>query len=376
MRSVFTFLPNCTKAEVECHLGFSLPGQSTEPKDAAIAYVDLYEDAAVEMPDTLYLIQLKQGTLPLCVAADISGRTYARQEATSFCIHLLERFGGYAMDDYSEHLWTMEELRNGGTFRGHGFFDTKGWNEEKTQSTHRGMVLCIPGPWRDGIDLLKAVISRPPEGEFIYADGTLTQSSTSDHVLIEFFGPDPDMRRAFQIAGQGRMSQETLDAIAQHASVVFMELPANAIEDPERLTKFTSVIKQAGGLAVKVETSGVAHEWERWLKLLSGSTFDRYCSAVTLIGGDDDYYYSCGMHHFGLPECSLHRSIDPSQGADIIHRFNMYQIVEKPALASGHTFSLAADSPVFRLTREDDTRHDKDDRFHNPHGVWYLDPTM
>lgn len=237
------------------------------------------------------------------------------------------------------------------------------------------MILCIPGPWKDSSEFLRTVITLPPEGEFMFAGGILAHAKANDHVQLEFCDPDPDMRRAFQIAGQGRISQETLDAIAQHASVVYLVLPINALEDPERLTKFTSVIKQAGGLAVKVETSGVAHEWKRWLELLSGSTFDRYCSAVTLIGGEDNYY-SCGMHHFDLPECSLPRSFDPGEGADIMNRFNMYQIVEKPVLASGHTFSLAADSPVFRLTREDDTRHDKDDLFHNPHGVWYLDPTM
>jgi hypothetical protein len=105
-------------------------------------------------------------------------------------------------------------------------------------------------------------------------------------------------------------------------------------------------MKRAGGLAVKVESSGVAHEWDRWFSLLSGSTFDAYCGAVTLIG-DSDRYYSCGMHHFGLPESSLPTSIAIGEAADFMNRFNLYQIIERPELATGHTFSLAPDAPYY-----------------------------
>ena len=62
--------------------------------------------------------------------------------------------------------------------------------------------------------------------------------------------------------------------------------------------------------------------------MLSGSTFDIYCSVTTLIG-DVGQYFSCGMHHFGLPECSTPRSLEPSTAADLMNRFNMWQIVER-----------------------------------------------
>ncbi|HEY1084723.1 MAG TPA: hypothetical protein VGE29_20830, partial [Prosthecobacter sp.] len=137
--------------------------------------------------------------------------------------------------------------------------------------------------------------------------------------------------------------------------------------------KFTGVLRRAGGLAVKVESSGVAHEWDRWFSLLSGSTFDAYCSAVTLIA-DSERYYSCGMHHFGLPESSLPRSIEIAAAADLMNRFNIYQIAEHPQLVSGHTFSTASDAPFYRLALSPDSRHDADDLFHNPHGVWDLSP--
>jgi hypothetical protein len=57
-----------------------------------------------------------------------------------------------------------------------------------------------------------------------------------------------------------------------------------------------------------------------------------------------------------------------------MNRFNMYQIIEQPRLASGHTFSLDADSPVFQLDLLPDTRHEEEDLFHNPQGIWLLSP--
>lgn len=235
------------------------------------------------------------------------------------------------------------------------------------------MVLCIPGPWRDRFEFLKSIISLPPAGEFMFAGEVLAHPKSNDHVQIEFCDQDPQMRNAFQISGQGRLSEETLDLIGQHQSVVYLVLPINALEKPERITKFCEVIQRAGGRAVKVESSGVAHEWNRWIHLLSGNSFDRYCSVVTLIGDTEDFY-SCGMHHFGLPDCCLPRSLGAGEAAALMNQFNMYQIVEKPTIESGNTFSLSKEALVFRLTLAEDSRHQKSHLFHNPHGIWHLAP--
>lgn len=238
---------------------------------------------------------------------------------------------------------------------------------------NQDIVLCIPGPWADRTGFLRAIITQQPAGEFLFAGGILAHPGSKDHVPLHFCEPHPDMREAFRIAGQGRLSGPTLDAVAGHRGVAYLHFPNGWLEQRPRLTKFTRVVQKAGGFGVKVESSGVAHEWDRWFSLLSGSTFDAYCSSVTLVG-DEDRYYSCGMHHFGLPECSLPRSVDVREAADLMNRFNMYQVVEEPQLASGHTFSLDADSPAFRLVLLTDSRHEVDDLFHNPHGIWDLTP--
>jgi hypothetical protein len=245
--------------------------------------------------------------------------------------------------------------------------------ESESYDMSQEAIICIPGPWADRSEFLRAIITQEPAGEFMFAGGILAHPKGNDHVHLDFYEPYAEMREAFRLAGQGRLSDLTLDAVGSHRGVAYLHFPVGWLEQRHRLTKFTQVVQRSGGVAVKVESSGVAHEWDRWFSLLSGTTFDAYCSAVTLIA-DSERYYSCGMHHFSLPECSMPRSIDIREAADLMNRFNMYQIVEHPQLTSGHTFSLDPDSPHFRLFLSADARHDADDLFHNPHGLWDLTP--
>ncbi len=51
--------------------------------------------------------------------------------------------------------------------------------------------------------------------------------------------------------------------------------------------------------------------------------------------GGEDYYYSCGMHHYGFPDVEVASKIDPNTAADLMNRFNYWRIVEKPTLPLG-----------------------------------------
>jgi hypothetical protein len=111
----------------------------------------------------------------------------------------------------------------------------------------------------------------------------------------------------------------------------------------------------AGGMAVKVESSGIAHSGARWRELAtSDDPFDHYTAFVTLIGRAD-CFYSCGMHSFGLPDSAVPRDIDIQEAAQLLNVFNRYLLVQSPALVDGHTFSVAADAPCFRLRKTDAT---------------------
>ena len=234
-----------------------------------------------------------------------------------------------------------------------------------------GLLICVPGPWKDREEFLIQVIELEPAGRYVSMGGLLVDLEEKDHVILDFSPADPGMLRAFTIAGQGRIPQETLDRIQEHSSFVFMHFPLDIRAQRDRVVKFTKLLPRLGGMAVKIDSAGIAHTWERWFKLLNGSLFDLYCSTVVLIGGHE-HYFSCGMHHFGLPESALPTSIPVEAAADLMNRFNFWRIADAPHLNSGETFSLSQDDPHYRLTLKADSEHEAGEPFFNAHGVWFL----
>jgi hypothetical protein len=106
--------------------------------------------------------------------------------------------------------------------------------------------------------------------------------------------------------------------------------------------------------------------------MLDGNEFDLYCAMVLLVA-DDQSFYSCGMHLFDLPDCSVPDSIDAEDAAELMNQFNFWRIQEQPPLQNGHTFSVSADA-AYRLTLGPDPRHTASDTSHNPRGIWSIDP--
>jgi hypothetical protein len=231
------------------------------------------------------------------------------------------------------------------------------------------LVVCIPGPWSDRTDFLRDLV-KGTNGNYMLGGMFLANPKEKDHITFEICGQDDRMRQAFEIAGQGKLSHGELEAISTHQSVAYLHFPLNILEQRDRIKKFSTVIQTIGGFAVKIESTGIAHSWEHWHKMLgSENEFDIYCGFVVLIGGEK-HYYSCGMHNFGLPDCRVSTAFNPNYAADFMNRFNYYQITEKPSLESGHTFSIDSESPNYFMNLIPDNRHDEDTLFRNPFGLW------
>lgn len=235
----------------------------------------------------------------------------------------------------------------------------------------REIVVCIPGTWADRRKLVESVVVST-NGEFMFAGMILAHPSGNEHVELVFSEPYEQMASAFEFGGQGKISTETLEKVAEHQSFVTLYFTGDIVSQKDRILKFTEVLSKCGGIAVRLENSGIAVEWQNWFELLgSDNLFHTYSASVVLIG-DEQYYYSCGMHSFGLPDTQISNRFDPAHGADLINRFNYWQIVEKPVLEAGHSFSLTEDSPHFRLGLTKDLRHSEDELFYNSHGIWEL----
>jgi len=232
-------------------------------------------------------------------------------------------------------------------------------------------VLCIPGGWVDRSDFLRRVVTHEPKGRFMFAGLILADVQEKNHVGLEVHPRDPQLRRAFELAGQGKIPDPTLSAVDLHASVVYLRVPPNLSDERAKVAKFTKLLQATGGVAIKVESAGVAHTWERWNQLLAGTPFDLYTAAITLVA-DRDYFYSCGMHNFSLPDCEVPRSLGDEFAAELMNTFNHWQLTEKPVLQDRHTFSLTSTAPRYRVHRVSDSRHESGEPFFNPRGLWRL----
>jgi hypothetical protein len=137
MRSVSMLLFDADTKAVEQHLDLNY----TKAADSWLFYFDK-DDPALYIfvlprerhieecyEDRTELRDLLQGREYLAVIADVSGRHPGDEQVLAFVESCLSAFHGFAVDDYTDHPWRLEEIRSRSMWDGHPFFDYKGWYE-------------------------------------------------------------------------------------------------------------------------------------------------------------------------------------------------------------------------------------------------------
>ena len=140
MRSVVIHLVNTDRSAVRTHLTQVAQPEKGDrwlyPLGASppALYIEFYEDYEREFEaDELLPLKLALGEMPkVSVIADVSGRVLGDAEVRAFVKCLLGVFQGVAQDEYSEHFWTLAEIRSGAANGGRKLFDYEGWHREKS----------------------------------------------------------------------------------------------------------------------------------------------------------------------------------------------------------------------------------------------------
>lgn len=234
------------------------------------------------------------------------------------------------------------------------------------------MIVCIPGSWEDRSDFIRQVAEFEENGRYFYDGTVLADVREQDQVRIEFLGRHPRMLDAFLAASRGDLSTELQQRIAAHRSSIYLRFIADFVEERSRLLKYTELARQLGGIAIKIESSGVGHSWERWFQLVgSQNPFDWYCAIVMLLA-EESFYYSCGMHQFKLADAALEKHLDARESANLLNKFNYWRMIEPRELKTGETFRLDDSVRRYRLELRPDPMNPPGDLFHNPYGLWHL----
>ncbi|GAA2341289.1 hypothetical protein [Dactylosporangium salmoneum] len=133
MRSVFVF-PAGERAETVASLDRHLPQQRDPWTLAGNLYINIDDEQTGRLfadwdPDDVAVLEATVGHRPTwAVQIDISGRIDGTPKVHQLVALLLER-GGVAIDDYSAHPWTLQEIESGAVVDGLRFFDFRAYHE-------------------------------------------------------------------------------------------------------------------------------------------------------------------------------------------------------------------------------------------------------
>lgn len=236
-------------------------------------------------------------------------------------------------------------------------------------AVEQGIILCVPGPWAD-VDEMKETINELKAG-FYFVGQTLFHVETETALPVVFESRDERMREAFALAGYGRMSKAEIDNINSHQSVAYVISEEIGLEGARMASEAAAALVRSGGLGVKCECSGIALAPHQWIE---NSKVSIPHDSYVLLVADEDCFYTCGMRVFGLADAAVGRDLDVQRAWDLVRMFNYFQIVDAPRLDTGHTFRIDDESPRYRLRHADYHWFPPDHYYHNPYGVWWLDP--
>lgn len=189
---------------------------------------------------------------------------------------------------------------------------------------------------------------------------------------IEISDRDSSLVRAFEAAGQDKISTNDLSKIDQHQQVIYLTYNDTGYAACVQFAKIIRVFLSIGAIAVKIESAGIAHQAEKWLANYdSQDVFDIYSLYVVLIEGEDSYY-SCGMHNFGKADVTISLNEDIGMAIYVMNVFNYYRLTESPILQDGHTFQPDIESPSYQIQWLPDKESEPNSTLYNPHGRWHL----
>jgi hypothetical protein len=237
---------------------------------------------------------------------------------------------------------------------------------------HPEVVICIPGDWQNQQELLGSIV-RKSEG-YVFAGRTLREMKTGHAFELQFEGPDPRMLEAFRSAGWHWRDTDEMARIAGHSSVVYIIGHGGSRDNAEALIAAAAGVIKAGGLGVKIETSGLAHAPAVWLELAKQPIFANSVFRAFVVCVTGDEVYSCGMHNLGLREAIVDAA-DADDPLHLVNTFAHYMVSESPVIKDGQTFRVAEGAPRYRIREDEGVRYDsKQSLYTNPYGAWRLVP--
>lgn len=253
------------------------------------------------------------------------------------------------------------------------------WHRLRVQMTGKGylpkIILCIPGDSNLRARCEPILKEAQIEHEFRAYDQNMMLAFKSSSVTWPSFSADDYLRIDGHATVLYALSKNFVAAEAAAIGRKFLNLGRRLLD--------------AGGIAIKSESSGIAHPYARWCQLddkANGDAGDEWWAllhafVVYPIASQTDFY-SCGMHLLGAPDLIISQGTIPhstnagesttSAAIELFRTFAMYLLSECSVgnFVSGHTFSVDNASPRYRVVWEPCLGFAEDNFFFNSFGRW------
>jgi hypothetical protein len=237
--------------------------------------------------------------------------------------------------------------------------------------------------------LPKIVLCIPGGKDFREACETILAEAGNEHEWRKREKRMADAFAASEFRVNPSLEDADWEAIEKHKSVLYVLsdnfTAAQAPDASLSMLRLGRRLLDAGGVAIKCESGGIAHSRARWTELGeradTADAGDRWPALFAAfvqypISSDTDLY-TCGMHLLGKPDLIVATDVvEAIDAVDLFAAFGLYLLAECPdgEFYSGHTFSLNKKAPKYRVTWEPCTGYDEDEFFFNPFGRWRFNP--
>ena len=239
-------------------------------------------------------------------------------------------------------------------------------------SAESKIVIGVPGKWAVRTAIVNSIAS--DSDGYLFVGSLMSHVESKEVCTLEIYDRDPELMQAYTLAGCGKISEEDLAAIDDHSHTLYVSGPGSSPVAARKLMSFANALLFCGGIAVKVESTGLAHSADQWRSLTADDSIAALMRAFVTFVGNNGSFYSCGMHNIGLPDATLSADVMPETAAMLLHTFLYYMASESPEIKDDETFAVDDRSPRYIVTKAQCTEFPDDNLFHNPHGVWHLTP--
>jgi hypothetical protein len=229
-------------------------------------------------------------------------------------------------------------------------------------------IIGIPGKWEDKEEIINAIALQ--NNDYILVGEIFYNSNTNESYQLEIYDFDENLVESFMYAG--KFTDAELNEISEHLQTIYLIGNSGNINSIISINNAVSALLESGGIAVKVESTGIAHSSKKWYKLTNSNDISDLLQAYVTIVEEGNTYYSCGMHNLGYKDVFITKDMDSKECEDLLWTFLTYVLSSNTTLKQNDTFSLSHNSPVYLVEHEECEMFPKDDLFYNPFGYWRL----